>query len=277
MKRLIVCLCAALALTQAARAQALQDAFSAIAARDCARLGQIVNTGIDAQVTALVYMAGLMQDEGLCVEANPERARTYLDAAARQGDRQAALDIGLRYALGDGLARSYARASAWLAHATALELRDLDRAATEERQLSVDQQARREALSKQPNAARYATSLPKMPVAEDMVAEWQGYLYAVHYLAARQIIYPREALQIGANGSYGIRVCPESEAVSLERIRLDSDRGPSNEQTAADRGLRRAVAQAYEDAMRSLPRPVAAPSQGSCMRSTTAFVLKQRR
>lgn len=254
-------------LATAAPAATFDEAVAAIRAKDCARLGQVVNAGIDKSAASLLYVAGLMFDEGLCVDSDARRARDFLDAGAKLGDRRAAVALGLHYALGDGLPRSYARAGAWLQHAEALELRDLSG-----RELSARERLRRDALGEAGNLLRYGHALPPLPADGDPAVEWDGYLRSTHFLATRLIRYPRDALLSGVEGFYAVKVCPLTESVEISRARLAGDGvGPSADRARAERLLQREIERAYGEAQRVLPRPATAPGAAKCIRSHVDF------
>jgi TPR repeat protein len=256
-----------LGLGMAARAATFDEAVAAIRAKDCARLGEVVNAGIDKNAASLLYVAGLMFDEGLCVDIDTRRARDFLDAGAKQGDHRAAVALGLHYALGDGLPRSYARAGAWLLHAEALELRGLSA-----RELSPRDRVRRDALSEEGKLLRYSHALPPLPADGDPGAEWDGYLRSAHFLATRLIRYPKDALIAGVEGFYAVRVCPLTESVEVSRARLANDSaGPSADRARAERLLQREIERAYGQAQRVLPRPASAAGAAKCIRSHVDF------
>ena len=244
----------------------LDEAMAAVRAKDCGRLGAVVNAGIDKRAVPLLYLAGLMFDEGLCVDPDAKRARNFYDNAARSGDRATAIALGLHYALADGLPRSYARAGTWLMHAYALEVRDLERSAAS--QVAID---RRDALREIPGLDRYMTMLPPMPPNNDAVAEWAGYLTSVHFLAARTMRFPRVSLEAGMDASYAVRVCPQSDKVEIARTRMPRSESGGVDASRAERALRDEIERAYREAQRLLPRPQALPGEAKCLRAPVAF------
>lgn len=229
-----------------ALAAPLDDAMSAVGAGDCQRVGAIVNRGIEDRTPSLLYFAGLMYDEGLCVDRDAERAARYYQAGAQIGDWRAARDLGLRYALGDGLPRSYTRASAWLQHAEQLGRQEPTRTA-------------------QPHLA-----LP--PAGEDTATEWLGYLWSLHFLAGRLARYPRDALVMGAEGEFDAHVCPAQDRVE---VAVRRQRGPGvwtgTDHVRSRHELIREVERAYLEAMRVLPRPAAVPADHQCLQNVFVF------
>ncbi len=251
-----------------AKSTAFDQAIASIRARDCEALGEIVNRGIEDRAPDLLYVAGLMHDEGLCVDADPVRARMYFDAGAQQGDREAAVALGLHYALADGLPRSYGRAGAWLLHAKALELRSL-----EGRSVDEFDRHRMEALRESVLAGPYLHAVPPMPADGDNLAEWLGYLSSVHFLGSRLIDYPKRALHAGAEGAFRLRVCPHTNQVEVRHAPRASGL-PSTTSGAALHALRQEVVRAYRNAQRLLPRPLAIPDPASCMETVIVFRLQ---
>lgn len=221
----------ALPLQATAQGTALGDAIApalvAIKANDCAALGAAANRGIEKRVPALLYVAGLMHEEGLCVEVDRERASRFYRAAESPGDWSAARDLGLRFALGDGLPQSFARAYPWLEHARLL--RDApDRPA--------------------------ALRLPRAASDSDE-DEWRGYLHAVWWVGSSLTRFPPEVLAEGVEAETAVRVCPLRMQVE---VKFD---GVPSGQVAGGVQPRRAAVQselerAYSRALTVLPMPV---------------------
>lgn len=252
----------------AAKSTPFDQAIGAIRARDCHALGEIVNRGIDERVPALLYVAGVMYEEGLCVGPDAARARIYFDAGAQQGDRTAAIALGLHYALADGLPRSYRRAGAWLAHADGLELRAL-----EGQSLGSAERERLQALKDGP-ANKYTHAVPAVPAEGDVSADWEGYLRSVHFLGRHLMKYPKRALDADVQGAFRLRVCPDKEEVDLQRLGPYRGRSlPSAETPAALRALSEEVRRAYREAQRILPRPRNAPDPAPCLQTVVVFRL----
>lgn len=211
----------------APQVDAIAPAVAAIKANDCAALGAAANRGIMERVPALLYVAGLMFEEGLCVEADRERANRLYRAAEAPGDWSAARDLGLRFALGDGLPRSFTRAYAWLDHARAL--RD---------------------ASGQPAPLR----LPRTAAATDE-DEWRGYLYAVWWVGSSLTQFPPDVQFEGVEAETSVRVCPLKMQVEVK-----FDGVPGGQAAGALRPRRASVQseleRAYSRALTVLPMPV---------------------
>ena len=211
----------------AAQGDAIAPAVAAIKANDCAALGAAANRGIKESVPALLYVAGLMFEEGLCVEADRERANRFYRAAEAPGDWNAARDLGLRFALGDGLPRSFTRAYAWLDHARAL----------------------RDAPG-QPAPLR----LPRTAAGTEE-DEWRGYLYAVWWVGNSLTQFPPDVQVEGVDAETSVRVCPLKMQVEVK-----FDGVPGGQAAGALRPRRAAVQseleRAYSRALTVLPMPV---------------------
>lgn len=65
------------------------------------------------------YNLGLMFQQGLGIEKNPQQARLLFEAAAKQGDADAQYQLGFIYYQGQGVFRSNQEALYWWGQATA--------------------------------------------------------------------------------------------------------------------------------------------------------------
>lgn len=245
---------------------AFDEAMQAVRAKDCTRLTALVKDGVERQIPGLLYVAGLMRDEALCVERDPDRAFQFYSAGGKRGDRDSALAIGLRYALGDGLRRSYARAASWLTHADALELGLL-----EGRSLDWPSRVKYDALKRR-GLERFGTFVPILPE-DDPTAPWMGYVLTVHALASQALHGKARSLAAkGFQGVYLIDVCPTSEVIQATRVKQPNGAmTPSAESVATERTAREVIERTYQGTQQALPRPMTAPhASARCIQKAVA-------
>lgn len=221
-------------------------ALAALATGDCRRIGEAVNAGIDAKTPSALYVAAILHDEGLCVEKSAPRAAAFYEATRGAGDQRAALEIGLRYALGDVLPQSYTRADLWLRHAE-----DLARKHAQPREL-------------------------KSPATVDARTEWLGYLAALHLYATRIVEFPLSARMDGAEADLQARVCPAAGSVQVTV--LSQSKAPVTAgvaRTSGRRELTLAMQDAYDKAMKTLPKAARPESENrECANRTISFRLR---
>lgn len=110
-------LCASAA---SAQPVAFNQAMEALHAGDCVKAGDVINTGIEQRVPSLLYVAGLMLELGLCVDANAKQAASLYAAASVVGDPQAARRLSRELAEAGAFPRSYRRAALFIQHANVL-------------------------------------------------------------------------------------------------------------------------------------------------------------
>lgn len=252
MIRLIAFVLVGLQIT-AAQAQSstpeLSAALEALRKGDCDQLASIVNEGL-ASNASLQLVAGVMHEEGLCVTRDIVKATRYYDAAEAAKDWQSSLRIGLSYALGDSLEKSYSKAGAWLAK-------------------SLEQQDKPLASQK--------LSVATIPGAETTpLTEWNGYLISVYYLGSRMIRYPREALRLGAEGEYLVKVCLKDGVVSARPENISPGPAAGVARYTGSRELLQTIEATYNQAIRALPPPeVPAPNAG-CFQNKLTFQVQRR-
>lgn len=222
-------------------------ALAALATGDCRRIGEAVNAGIDAKTPSAFYVAALLHEEGLCVEKSARQAATFYEATRGTGDQRAAVEIGLRYALGDVLPQSYTRASIWLWHA--------------------------EGLARKLDPPR---ELKLPPATVDSRTEWLGYLAALHLYATRIVEFPLSARLDGAEADLQARVCPAADSVQVTV--LSQSKAPVTAgvaRTSGRRELSLAMQDAYDKAMKTLPKATRPESENrECSNRTISFRLR---
>lgn len=233
----------------AAQAAPLAEAMEAIKSNDCARLGDAVNRHIDSSA-AVQYLAGVMHEEGICVERDLDRAGRYYAAADQRRDGSAARDIGLEYLKGSELPRSYARAGAWLAKSLSM---------------------RRESSS-QVRLPRSIVALPATHVPPE--AEWAGYLVSVGFVSSHTLQYPKEALRNGTEGSFIARVCVADGTVNTTTVKVEPGPVAGTASVAGRRQLLHAIEENYDTVMKSMPPPPAPAPGGLCFQQSVVFRIR---
>jgi hypothetical protein len=229
---------------------ATSPALAALATGDCHRIGEAVNLGIDAKISSALYVAAILYDQGLCVMRNAERANRFYAAASTPGDAAAALEIGIRYAVGDVLPQSYTRAAEWLDYSEHLALN-------------------REGIR--------PLRLPPPSLNED--TEWAGYLTSLHMYAARVAAYPPSFRATSGEADITILICPNGNPV---RVALTAGKakklwettlGPSTTSIQSD--LMQAAQVAVDQAIAVLPVPQkSATPNVPCAKRQLAFRLR---
>jgi hypothetical protein len=214
---------------------ALDEAMSAIKAGDCSRLAAWVNDPSTEGRAARDYVAGLMYEEGYCVERDSGRAQRLYDAATAAPDVAAASNIGLRYALGDVLPQDYPKSGRWLSFADAV--------------LVTMQSGQGSPL------------LPKVPAlgaSRDAKQVWLGYLVSAHYVGTQMLRRQRGLSDTLRPAEAVVRLCPAADGFSVQtRSRADPVGGGSARARAEQD-----VLEAYRKAKELLPAsglPVFAP------------------
>jgi hypothetical protein len=99
---------------QAACGQAIQRDPAAAATAHCAELLEALNRELAARRVEAFLRASNYHESGQCVERSDARALEFLAQAARGGSALGVRRLSRRFALGLGVAQSYANAGAWL-------------------------------------------------------------------------------------------------------------------------------------------------------------------
>lgn len=97
-------------------AQAWTESSKVVSDLEAGRCGKAVdrvNAGLKEGEPAAYYFVGTMHLRGLCVPKAPEKARAYLEPAARAGYYGAARLLIEMYGRGVGVPQSYAEAGRW--------------------------------------------------------------------------------------------------------------------------------------------------------------------
>jgi hypothetical protein len=219
----------------------VSDAIAAIRADDCAKLGSMVNGEMDTN-PAMQLVAGVIHEEGYCVDRSDERARRYYEAAMNTADNGSLIDLGLSYAQGDGLPKSYSKAGAWLARA-----------------------ASRGGDSRLPRVA----SLPAgMPTAE---TEWNGYLMSVSYVTTRLIRYPKDALASRTEGKVLARVCLYDGTVQVSTLDITPDPSSGVASLQRKNQMVGAVEDGFQRALQLMKKPSVPPARNDCFEQPVQF------
>jgi TPR repeat protein len=87
----------------------------------CEQARPIVNAGLADGDPQVFYLAGYMFSRGLCVAPDPARALKLLEAAAKAGQADAAMELTLMHGMGRGVPQSYAQAGRWAMAAADIE------------------------------------------------------------------------------------------------------------------------------------------------------------
>ena len=87
----------------------------------CEQARPIINTGLHVGDPQVYYLSGYMFSRGLCVAPDAARAVKLLEAAARAGQADAALELTLMHGMGRGVPQSYAQAGRWAVAAADIE------------------------------------------------------------------------------------------------------------------------------------------------------------
>lgn len=202
-------------------------AIDAIRANDCAVLGQVVNRGIDQREPGMLYVAGMMFEDGYCVEIDRARAARFYRAAEEKGDLRAAAALGLAYALGDGLPRSYSRAAPFLRHAYALVRRDQG-----------------------PGPSEWRIALPRPLLFDEPHDEVIGYLVTLYWIVTASLEYDGQMNRTGFESEAHVKMCPDRKSIDVSFSNSDGRLRASTEQA-----VREKIERAYEKAQRAAPRP----------------------
>jgi hypothetical protein len=235
------------ALLGVAEAQPLRDAFDALRAGDCVQVGKLVNENLDTDA-GVVQFAGVIYEEGLCVERDLDRARRYYDAPSTTRDWRSAIEIGLMYLQGDALPRSYTKAGAWF--------------------------ARSSRLSGSESSYKFP-GLATLPVKEATAAtEWGGYLISVGFVGSRTVKYPSEAIRVGAEGSYLARVCLVDGTVQVQAVATRPGPAAGTASLTGKRLISEAIDDAYRKAMQTMPRPKYEPIGHTCFEQPLSFRIR---
>jgi hypothetical protein len=72
------------------------------------------NRGLKDGDSKAYFLVGFMRLKGLCVTASPDRAASYLELAAKAGQRDAARLLVMMHGFGIGVPQSYAQAGRWM-------------------------------------------------------------------------------------------------------------------------------------------------------------------
>lgn len=225
----------------------LVASLEALRAGDCSTVGELINKNLDAS-GAMKILAGVLREEGLCVERDIDSARRYYEAAEPAKDWGSAMRIGLSYALGEGVNRSYSKAGAWL-------------------EKSRDWQGKPPTSNKMTFASLPATEITP-------ATEWSGYIVSVYFLGANGIKYPLEAKRLGAEGEYRVRVCVVSGSVAVTPERVEPSPAAGTARVVGRRELTQAIDDAYAHALAVLPRPDASPPKNVCFTNPISFKLR---
>jgi TPR repeat protein len=200
--------------------------MAAIKAGDCARLAAWVNDPSAEGRAARDYVAGLMYEEGFCVERDAGRAQRLFDSAKASPDVAAASNIGLRYALGDVLPQSYLKSGRWLSFADGVLVKM--------------------------QAGLGSADLPKVPPIDGSQGAqqvWFGYLVSAHYVGTQILRRQRGVTDTLRPAEAVATLCPAADGFSLEiRTRADPAGGASARTKA-----QQDVADAYRKAKELLP------------------------
>lgn len=200
--------------------------MAAIKAGDCARLAVWVNDPSTEGRSARDFVAGLMYEEGYCVERDPARAQRLYDAATAAPDVAAASNIGLRYALGDVLPQDYVKSGRWLSFADGVLVK------MQSRQGSPD--------------------LPKVPTLEasrDAKQVWLGYLISAHYVGTQMLRRQRGLSDAVRPAEAVVRLCPAADGFSVQTSSRADPAGGGGARARAEQD----VADAYRRAKELLP------------------------
>ena len=203
---------------------AFHQAFNALKDGNCVTAGEVVNRGIDSNVAEMLYMAGVMLELGLCVDADPKRARTLYAAAAKAGDAGAARRLGEVFARGEGVPRSYRHAAALFEHAARLA-DDPDRPAVRE------------------------LGLPPDPGSADDL--WTNYLTAVATMAHRYFAYTHEMAKSRSAGAVRLRLCPGRAGVTTQVL----TGATATDSAATPEDLVAEVRRGAEEMLKQMPPP----------------------
>lgn len=243
-------LAAVFAAAAGASAGALDTPFAAIRAGSCEQLGAWVNERDQGGQSARDAMAAVMYTEGYCVEAQPERALAFYQAALGEPDVGAASAIGLRYALGDGLPQSYRKAGIWLAKAENI----LQRA-------------------QNPNARQFGLVAVRFDATEEPEEVWLGYLTAVHYTATQILRRERSRLQTMQPADVAVTLCVKDGQLTTQVSgrAVDATRGADRAKAEAD------ALDAYQRAVKVLPQApldkVRAAAKVPCVQRAVSYRL----
>ena len=83
------------------------DAMRAIAAGDCKAAGEEINQGLQRNDSQAFFLAGYLYDQTGCVASDPAHAARLYRRAISLGNADAAIQLGLLYAMGRGVPQDY--------------------------------------------------------------------------------------------------------------------------------------------------------------------------
>jgi len=107
------CLLAALTGGSLAASYNFERAVHMLDGGQCADARPIINAGLAYGEPEVYYLAGYMFSRGVCVAPDAARAAKLLEAAAKAGQGDAALELVLIHGLGRGVPQSHAQAGRW--------------------------------------------------------------------------------------------------------------------------------------------------------------------
>lgn len=216
----------ALASGVARASAALDEPMAAIKAGDCSRLAAWTNDPSTEGRAARDFVAGLMYEEGYCVERDPGRAQRLYDAATAAPDVAAASNIGLRYALGDVLPQDYLKSGRWLGFADGV-------------------------LVKMQSGLGSA-DLPKVPPLDaprGAQQVWLGYFISAHYVGTQILRRQRGLSDTLRPAEAVVRLCPAADGFSVQTRSRADPAGSGSARTRAEQD----VLEAYRKAKELLP------------------------
>jgi hypothetical protein len=205
---------------------ALDEPMAAIRAGDCTRLAAWVNDPSVEGRAARDFVAGLMYEEGYCVERDPARAQRLYDAATAAPDVAAASNIGLRYALGDVLPQDYLKSGRWLSFADSVLIRM--------------------------QSGLGSADLPKVPPLDAPRGArqvWLGYFISAHYVGTQILRRQRGLSDTLRPAEAVVLLCPAADGFTVQTRSRADPAGGGSARTKAEQD----VAEAYRRAKELLP------------------------
>jgi len=257
--RVAIFLIALSAASQTAGAsEKLDQAIEKIAAGQCEDALPALNQGLAEGERDVYFMAGYMFARGVCVAANVPRAVGYLEAAAKAGQSDAAMELVLMHGTGRGVPQSYAEAGRWAV------------AAAEILQLAVNASKSGGAASAPPSSASGVAPAASRPASVQLLdaepTSRVGYLATVHALAADEVrLRVNEATQRQKKPWVMVHAMVSWPALKLQVEFIRDSGGPpravSSDSVASPRPALDLVESAYRNAMKqavALPCPASA-------------------
>lgn len=252
-KRFAAAFLTAAALSATASAQdvspELSAAFVALRSGDCVKLGSLVNDSLDSS-SAIKLVAGLMHEEGLCLDRSAERAQRYYQSAESSKDWKSAMRIGLAYALGDGIGRSYSKAGAWFEKSFVWQGR--------------------------PSISQKLVLAPVSGGEVTPLTEWNGYLTSVYFVGGNSVKYTSKARSLGAEGEYRVNVCLARGGVTATPERIGPSASAGVALQAGRHELISSIEDSYRRAISALPPPSMPAPHEACFANTITFRLGNR-